>query len=68
VQLIDDPGARDEMGQAGLQRLTTTLSWELQVPRLLAAYERAMENRGRLSTRRRMRTVASLRGPRGERS
>ncbi len=45
VQLIDDPGARDEMGQAGLQRLTTTLSWELQVPRLLAAYERAAAKR-----------------------
>ena len=59
VQLIDDPGARDEMGQAGLQRLTTTLSWELQVPRLLAAYERAAvkrtasgQNPGRFARRR----------------
>ena len=59
VQLIDDPGARDEMGQAGLQRLTTTLSWELQVPRLLAAYELAAvkrtasgQNPGRFARRR----------------
>ena len=59
VQLIDDPGARDEMGQAGRQRLQTTLSWELQVPRLLAAYERAAAKRtaagrnpGRLTRRR----------------
>ena len=45
VQLIDDPGARDEMGQAGLQRLKTTLSWELQVPQVLAAYQRATSKR-----------------------
>jgi glycosyltransferase involved in cell wall biosynthesis len=41
VQLVDDPQARSRMGQLGLQRLMTTLSWELQVPQLLAAYERA---------------------------
>ena len=58
VQLIDDPGARDEMGQAGRQRLTTVLSWELQVPRLLAAYERAVQVRSRPGARRRMRTAA----------
>jgi glycosyltransferase involved in cell wall biosynthesis len=42
VALIDDPGARARMGQAGQHRLTTALSWELQVPRLLAAYQRAL--------------------------
>jgi glycosyltransferase involved in cell wall biosynthesis len=47
IQLIDNPGARARMGQAGLQRLRTTLSWELQVPKLLAAYERALDRRGR---------------------
>ena len=40
------------MGQFGLHRLQTELTWELQVPSLLAAYERAMLNRGqRTSTR-----------------
>ena len=29
------------MGQLGAQRLRSSLSWESQVPRLLAAYERA---------------------------
>ncbi len=42
VELIDDPEMRARMGQFGQQRLTTTLSWELQVPKLLAAYERAL--------------------------
>jgi glycosyltransferase involved in cell wall biosynthesis len=41
VRLVDDPDERARMGQVGLQRLATTLSWEMQVPKLLAAYERA---------------------------
>ena len=41
VRLVDDPDERARMGQIGLQRLATTLSWEMQVPKLLAAYERA---------------------------
>lgn len=45
VQLIDDPEASANMGQVGVERLTTTLSWELQVPKLLAAYERAVHKR-----------------------
>ena len=45
VHLIDDPAARDEMGRLGQQRLQTTLSWELQVPRLLTAYQRAVTKR-----------------------
>jgi hypothetical protein len=31
------------MGRIGRQRLVTTLSWEQQVPKLLAAYQRALE-------------------------
>lgn len=42
VQLIDDPEMRDRLGAIGFQRITTDLSWEAQVPRLLAAYERAL--------------------------
>lgn len=41
IELIDDPWQRTRMGATGQQRLTTTLSWDLQIPSLLAAYERA---------------------------
>jgi glycosyltransferase involved in cell wall biosynthesis len=47
VRLIDDPQARSRMGQSGHKRLRTTLSWDLQVPQLLAAYERAVQKRAR---------------------
>jgi glycosyltransferase involved in cell wall biosynthesis/SAM-dependent methyltransferase len=42
VQLIDDPEMRDRLGAIGFQRITTDLSWNAQVPSLLAAYDRAM--------------------------
>jgi glycosyltransferase involved in cell wall biosynthesis len=42
VQLIDDTEMASRMGQIGRERLATTLSWELQVPKLLAAYKRAL--------------------------
>jgi glycosyltransferase involved in cell wall biosynthesis len=45
VRLVDDVEARYSMGQIGIQRLTTSLSWELQIPKLLAAYARALGNR-----------------------
>jgi len=35
------------MGQLGARRLRSALSWESQVPRLLAAYERAAIRRKR---------------------
>ena len=41
IQVIDDPEMARTMGELGRKRLETTLSWELQVPHLLAAYERA---------------------------
>lgn len=44
IQLVDDSELAVEMGQIGRQRLVTTLSWELQIPKLLAAYERALGN------------------------
>ena len=47
LQLIDDPWARTEMGRVGLQRLQDELSWDLQIPKLLAAYERALRKRAR---------------------
>lgn len=42
VQLVDDPEMRDRLGAIGYQRITTDLSWDAQVPSLLAAYERAL--------------------------
>jgi glycosyltransferase involved in cell wall biosynthesis len=43
IELVDDPDLAAQMGQIGRQRLVTTLKWELQIPKLLAAYKRAME-------------------------
>jgi glycosyltransferase involved in cell wall biosynthesis len=45
IKLIDDPDERARMGELGRQRLMTTLSWEFQVPELLAAYKRAADKR-----------------------
>jgi glycosyltransferase involved in cell wall biosynthesis len=49
VALIDDPAARAQMGHLGHQRLLTTLSWDFQVPELLAAYKRAADKRPRIA-------------------
>jgi glycosyltransferase involved in cell wall biosynthesis len=40
VELLDDEPRRERMGRFGLERVRTTLSWEHEAPRLLAAYER----------------------------
>lgn len=42
LEMLDDPAARKRMGELGFQRLTTELSWERSVERLLAAYGRAL--------------------------
>ena len=42
IQLVDDSEMGARMGQIGRQRLVAALSWELQVPKLLAAYERVL--------------------------
>jgi glycosyltransferase involved in cell wall biosynthesis len=47
IQIIDDSEIGARMGQIGRQRLADTLSWELQVPKLLAAYKRALEKGSR---------------------
>ncbi len=41
VRLIDDPRRRERMGRVGRWRMASRLEWEHQVPKLLAAYERA---------------------------
>jgi Glycosyltransferase len=39
IELLDDEPRRKRMGEIGLERVKTTLAWEHEVPRLLAAYE-----------------------------
>jgi glycosyltransferase involved in cell wall biosynthesis len=39
VTLLDDESMRKRMGEIGLERVRTQLSWEHEAPRLLAAYE-----------------------------
>jgi glycosyltransferase involved in cell wall biosynthesis len=39
VALLDDESLRKRMGQLGLERVRTTLAWEHEAPRLLAAYD-----------------------------
>jgi glycosyltransferase involved in cell wall biosynthesis len=39
VELLDDEPRRRRMGEIGLQRVRTALSWEHEAPRLLEAYE-----------------------------
>jgi glycosyltransferase involved in cell wall biosynthesis len=43
VRLIDDTELRVRMGEIGQYRLRTILSWERQVPELLAAYKRVLD-------------------------
>jgi hypothetical protein len=40
LELLDDPGRRDEMGRIGRRRIEERLSWEHSVPSLLEAYGR----------------------------
>ncbi len=41
LELLDDPVRRERMGRFGRERVESTLSWEHEAPRLLAAYEKA---------------------------
>jgi glycosyltransferase involved in cell wall biosynthesis len=47
IRLVDDSELRSRMGAIGKQRMATALSWEHQIPHLLAAYERALPARRR---------------------
>jgi len=44
VGLLDDEPLRQKMGQFGRDRVTNSLSWDYEVPRLLAAYETLFRN------------------------
>jgi glycosyltransferase involved in cell wall biosynthesis len=45
VDLLADPARRERMGEAGLQRIRTELSWSRSEEQLLAAYARALGSR-----------------------
>ena len=47
VRLVDDAELRAQLGAIGHQRLVTTLSWEQQIPALLAAYRRVLDGGAR---------------------
>ncbi|MEM8903373.1 MAG: glycosyltransferase family 4 protein [Actinomycetota bacterium] len=55
LELIDDPERARKLGEAGRRRLEDELGWDRSAPRLLAAYDRALDNRsaGLLGRRRR---------------
>lgn len=40
VELLDDPGRREQMGKIGRERVVNELSWRHEVPKLIAAYEK----------------------------
>jgi glycosyltransferase involved in cell wall biosynthesis len=42
LRLVDDEALRNRMGEIGQRRMRTSLSWEAQVPELLAAYDHAL--------------------------
>ncbi len=46
VRLVDDAELGARMGQIGRERFAAMLTWEQQVPKLLAAYKRALEKGG----------------------
>jgi glycosyltransferase involved in cell wall biosynthesis len=52
VELLDDPEARERMGRIGRKRMESALDWRLQIPNLLAAYDKAMEVAWRRRARR----------------
>ncbi len=43
--LINDPAMRERMGRIGRERVEKHLNWSVEVPHLLAAYERALADR-----------------------
>lgn len=43
LELLDDPGRREEMGRTGRDRIAGPLSWDVSAAQLLRAYERACQ-------------------------
>ncbi len=43
VDLIADPQRREQMGRYGRERVESALNWSVEAPKLLAAYDRALQ-------------------------
>jgi glycosyltransferase involved in cell wall biosynthesis len=50
IRLVDDSELGAKMGQIGRERFAAKLTWEQQVPKLLAAYKRALEKGGKAAS------------------
>jgi glycosyltransferase involved in cell wall biosynthesis len=44
--LLENPNARESMGQFGLKKIAEELAWEYSIANLLSAYDRAFDKRG----------------------
>jgi glycosyltransferase involved in cell wall biosynthesis len=42
LEFLENPNQRERMGQIGMERMKTALSWEHSVPKLLEAYTKAL--------------------------
>ena len=51
AELLDDPQRRAAMGEFGRRRVENELEWKYEVPKLLAAYERAFSSKAINHTR-----------------
>ena len=51
LELIDDPARRAAMGALGHARVRDVLAWEHEAPKLLAAYEAAMDRATNMAPR-----------------
>lgn len=45
IELLDNPVLRKKMGESGRARVVNILSWEHEVPKLLAAYEKLFQGK-----------------------
>lgn len=50
--LLENPSERKRMGQFGRKRVEEEIAWAYSVPKLLAAYKRCFDKRGRVALRR----------------
>jgi glycosyltransferase involved in cell wall biosynthesis len=51
LSLLDDPDRRRSMGHFGRLRVANELSWDHEVPKLLAAYEAVFATQGSRDSR-----------------
>jgi glycosyltransferase involved in cell wall biosynthesis len=51
LRLLDHPDERRRMGELGRKRVEQELAWDYSVPKLLAAYQRCFDKRGKVDLR-----------------